>query len=39
MKYFYTVTVPHKDILEGKLTLDVLLRICGKFTGAFPIRV
>jgi len=23
MKYFYTVTVPHKDILEGKLTLDV----------------
>lgn len=23
MKYFYTVTVPHKDILEGKLTLDI----------------
>jgi len=23
MKYFYTVTVPHKDIIEGKLTLDV----------------
>ena len=31
MKNFHTVAVPHKDISEGKLTLDLFAEIYGKF--------
>jgi hypothetical protein len=32
MKAFHTIAVPHRDILEGRLTMDVLPPTCGRYT-------